>query len=1839
MKKLLLILFMLASIFGYSQTTYDWLSTAPDGNWRQGGFGARWNPGGLFDEPPSTSATRLRFNNNTFTTMTNNVGAGYVIGQLFFGSSATTSRTIGGNSINFFEFGATWPRIENQSTTLHTINFPFNASTNAGFNMELVASSGNIDFGGAINNNGRTIQIYGNNSAIDATNRSIRLGGVLSGSGILNISQFGTVKLNAAHTYTGETQIDNGELWVESSGSIATASNIFVGNGGQLGNVTKFFISNSTGGTTVSNAININSGNANTRFIGSLNSSGTNTFSGNILRSTTQPLNIEVLNSGGSLNVSGVINGSSAITKVGAGTLVLSNSGNTYSGGTVISEGTVSVSNAGNLGAVGGAITIGNGTTTGTLNITSTLARTALRVTDASSAGVINVATGQTFTLTNLNMVSGTNNATKIGKSGQGTLIVSGVGTYVGQTQVGDGTVIVSNNSGLGTNNTTTARGIDLGLNVGDVSQANNVSVLATSGITVPQSIYVALNTSSATRTIGLSGASGTATFNNEIFLDGSLTTSGTGTVVLSGRLTNTGGLITTATTTTLSNAANNFTGTTTIQSGSELRLNPSANATYSSQIVLNGGTLATTSITANRTFTSSSTLRLDASSTIALGTNVHTLTFANSSAVTWTGSTLTITGWTGTPGITGTASAGRIFIGAANTTLTAAQLDQITFQGFATGAVLKTTGELMPKGYITYYSKGSLAPDVLTNWSLTTDGTGASPSNFTTTAVFVIQNGHVMTTSAAWTLSGANTTLQILNGGSLVSTFAVTLPATGTFQIDNGGLYVHDNTGAWATTIFNGAEVFGNSSTIEINKTATTLPTNSTYGNLTFDLNTTTGQSVNFSGNLTTINGNFIVKNTQGFELRLANAGTTLNIVGNLEVHPNAIFTLKAGTNAGNQTVNVDSNISLIGGTFYFNGPNSTSGGNAFLVARGSSVTISENVIFTGGNLIGASGFYLNRNVEQTLTIAHPFSTGNVRNRFYVSTSNTNPINEVYNGVAAQTTIDGTGAAPGIGWAAWPTAGTSLKSFTINNSTGVTLSTNRVVNTFLGLTSGTITPGANSLTLAAGATFIGGSASSHVNGVLNRVYASTGAATFPVGKGGNYRPVTFEYTALTGTSTVAVNQIESALTGALPSDTNLNNSRTWDISQTGGSSIGYRVTLDPTGDNVTGTVVMLKRESGTTTSNAVTSPNFTNTSAFTTLTGTNNFTLGSTCTVTSNAGSNQSNCDATSFTLAANTPSFGTGAWTVSGPSSNLSQFSSLSSPTATFTPDGGSGVYTLTWTITNGNCNANSNVTITAGTLKTWNGSSWTPSAPTINDAAVISSNYNVATDINACSLTVNSSAVVTIPSGNDVTLGGSITVSSGSFTLENNANLIQTTTATNSGNIIVKRNSSALIRQDYTLWSSPVTGQGLYAFSPFTFGNRFYSYNTNTNFYSNSVGFSLTGLDPNGVNGTDSNNVQFATAKGYLIRMPWNHPTAATVWNGQFTGVPNNGDITYTMTNGGAGQRFNLVGNPYPSPISMTQFVSDNSANITGTLYFWRETNNNTSNNAYCTWAGGTFTSNGEAQVFNPNGIIRTGQGFFVEASGAATTLDFKNGQRSSDNANQFFRITNTVTDEVTEANRFWLNLTNASGAFSQMAAGYMSNATNGVDLYDGKNINTGDVLLNSIIENADYTIQGKALPFNPADVIPLSCKITTAGNYTIAIDHVDGLFTGGVQAIYLKDNLTGTAHNLQTGAYNFASAAGTFSNRFEIVFQTQLGVDNPTFTENSVIVYSQGNDFVVNTGTTMMSSVKVFDIRGRLLQEKKGINASQTTMGSGLANQVLLVQITSEDGVMVTKKVIR
>ena len=541
----------------------------------------------------------------------------------------------------------------------------------------------------------------------------------------------------------------------------------------------------------------------------------------------------------------------------------------------------------------------------------------------------------------------------------------------------------------------------------------------------------------------------------------------------------------------------------------------------------------------------------------------------------------------------------------------------------------------------------------------------------------------------------------------------------------------------------------------------------------------------------------------------------------------------------------------------------------------------------------------------------------------------------------------------------------------------------------------------------------------------------------------------------------------------------------------------------------------------------------------------------------------------------------------------------------------------------------------TWTGATSTAWTGvTNWDNGVPISTSNVVIGTGPfqpTIASNVTIKSLTIATGATLDVTSGN-LTVTGAI-ANSGTMTLENNANLIQGgTTNTNTGNVIVKRNSSPLLRLDYTLWSSPVTNAALYLkdFSPATLDTRFYNFNTT--------------FSTGGVNGAYSaiaspSTTNFTAGKGYLIRMPDTADASTpTAYPGVFTGKPNNGTISVPIVDGlAAGLRYNLVGNPYPSPIKMQNLVFDNAANIESTLYFWRKTNG--LGTAYCTWVAGalvtdpgTFVSNGNAQSVDPYDIIQTGQGFFVEAKSGATSLIFNNSQRIANNAGQFFK-----TKQVAEPSKIWLNATNATGDFSQMAITYFAEATLGVDVFDAKYFNDSPVALTSNIDNGEYTIQGRPA-FDPSDVVALNFKTDKTGDYSIAIDHTSGLFATG-QDVYLVDSKTGTETDLKAGAYTFNAASGVDNARFSLKYQKTLKVDASAFNENSVRVYKNNRSLTVNSGNVAMSNIKVFDIQGRLIAEQKNLKATTAVFNNlKTTHQVLIVKIAGEDNNVVTKKVV-
>jgi hypothetical protein len=503
------------------------------------------------------------------------------------------------------------------------------------------------------------------------------------------------------------------------------------------------------------------------------------------------------------------------------------------------------------------------------------------------------------------------------------------------------------------------------------------------------------------------------------------------------------------------------------------------------------------------------------------------------------------------------------------------------------------------------------------------------------------------------------------------------------------------------------------------------------------------------------------------------------------------------------------------------------------------------------------------------------------------------------------------------------------------------------------------------------------------------------------------------------------------------------------------------------------------------------------------------------------------------------------------------------------------------------------------------------------------VMSSNGNM------FSLTVNSGATLSVNSGFILNVSGKVT-NNGTINLFNNGLLFQRYTSTNDGSGVfnVSRTSNSLKRLDFTMWSSPVTGtQTLADFSPLTSQSpsRFYTYDSANNEYDFVASPTTT---------------TFATGTGYLIRMPNTNAASgydaglnAITFTGRFTGNANNSPVQLT---GLTPDKFYAVGNPYPTPISGTNFLTLNQTG--GTLYFFRKTNAvaNSTGSAYATWTtlGGTAADATAPNNNIPTAIIQIGQGFIVKTGLTATSLTFNHAMKSNSIANQWF----FKTKQEAEPDRVWLNLTSPTGVFSQTLVGYTAEATLGFDNgYDGEYINDSPTALTSNIDNKEYTIQARPA-FDATDIVALNFKTNVAGDYNIALGNFDGLFAAS-QDVYLMDSKTGTETNLKAVSYNFKADAGVDNTRFTLKYQKTLSIDTPSFDDNSIMVYANNGTLYVNSKSAAINNVTVYDIQGRLIAQKVNVKSTTAVINNLRAiNQILIVRIEGEDSSVVTKKLL-
>jgi autotransporter-associated beta strand protein len=366
----------------------------------------------------------------------------------------------------------------------------------SGSNLTITGASNSASGLMKININGNATLLASNGDIILSSNSS------LTGSGSLTKNGSGNLILSGTSSFTGATNINQGAVVLganQNLGAIAGSGNLSLG--------TYTLTTNASSSTTFSGAISGSGGltkngtgtltltgelsytgntsiNTGTVVIGSPSQLGGGIYSGNIINSGT------LIYSGTSnQTLSGIISGAGVLTHNASSRLTLTGN-NSYSGNTTINTGTVEIGSAGRLG--GGSYS-GNIANSGTLIYSGTSNQTLSGI--ISGAGVLTHNASSRLTLTGNNSYSGNTTITTgtleitttgrlgggnysgnitnsgqfvlgsnsnqtlsgqisgngaITKNGTGILTLNGSNNYSGNTTINAGTVVIGNSTGLG---------------------------------------------------------------------------------------------------------------------------------------------------------------------------------------------------------------------------------------------------------------------------------------------------------------------------------------------------------------------------------------------------------------------------------------------------------------------------------------------------------------------------------------------------------------------------------------------------------------------------------------------------------------------------------------------------------------------------------------------------------------------------------------------------------------------------------------------------------------------------------------------------------------------------------------------------------------------------------------------------------------------------------------------------------------------------------------------------------------------------------------------------------------------------------------------------------------------------------------------------------------------------------------------------------------------------------------------------------------------------------------------------------------------------------------------
>jgi len=340
----------------------------------------------------------------------------------------------------------------------------------------------------------------------------------------------------------------------------------------------------------------------------------------------------------------------------------------------------------------------------------------------------------------------------------------------------------------------------------------------------------------------------------------------------------------------------------------------------------------------------------------------------------------------------------------------------------------------------------------------------------------------------------------------------------------------------------------------------------------------------------------------------------------------------------------------------------------------------------------------------------------------------------------------------------------------------------------------------------------------------------------------------------------------------------------------------------------------------------------------------------------------------------------------------------------------------------------------------------------------------------------------------------------------------------------------------------------------------------------------------------------------------------------------GVPTVGSVNYNVTKtAGQGNGFNLIGNPYPSPLSWSNFSASNPS-LQSSYYLFEQDGS---------WH--TFTN-----ITGPN--IPMEQGFGVVTNSSTSLSFFETNKSATDAALE--------REQPKEANSATFTLGNDANSFS--CPTILSFGSDNVSNY---NSTEDAIFIKSYIPEVPeiYSISGdnKNLSLNrlPEDenevYVPLVAIGNVVANYTLTATDISTL---PYQCVCLIDRETGNVLNnfSENPSYTFPISEVGQQKSFFVRF-TKLSAGQscnslasvssmPNISEN-IDIYSINSGAMVNFNLPKQENavISVYDVMGQKVMEDITTNALDNSVMVNLPakQQIYILRVTTPGGVT-TKK---